>query len=97
MAEREQAPTRDAEQRARQAEAALADALAERNRLWAELQRRTSAARELDHYKNAYNHLVQSNSWRLTAPLRSGRWFVRHVPEMVRRFRRFLAGRPRGR
>jgi hypothetical protein len=95
MAKREEAP-RDAEERARQAESALADALTERNRLWDELQRRTSSARELEHYKNAYHHLVHSRSWKLTGPLRSGLWFLRQVPELGRRFRRFLAARPRG-
>lgn len=84
-----------AEERAERAEAALEEALAERNELWAELQRRVSAENELAHYRNAYHHLVHSRSWRLTAPLRSGRWFFRQIPELGRRFRRFVAARPR--
>ncbi len=82
------------EERATRAEAALEEALKERNELWAELQRRVSAERELEHYRNAYHHLVYSHSWRLTAPLRSGVWFFRQVPELGRRFRRFVAARP---
>ena len=85
------------EERAIRAEAALEEALTERNELWAELQRRVSAERELEHYRNAYHHLVHSHSWRLTAPLRSGVWFLRQVPELGRRFGRFVAARPRSR
>jgi hypothetical protein len=91
-AESRDAPS--AEDRAAKAESALEEALAERNELWAELQRRISVERELAHYKNAYHHLVHSHSWRLTAPLRSGRWFFRQVPELGRRLRRFVAARP---
>ena len=89
--------TVSAEERAERAESALEEALAERNELWAELQRRISVERELEHYKHAYHHLVHSHSWRLTAPLRSGVWFMRQVPELGRRFRRFVAARPRSR
>lgn len=86
-----------AEERAKRAESALEDALEERNKLWAELQGRVSAERELEHYRHAYHHLVYSHSWRLTAPLRSGAWFLRQVPELGRRLRRFVAARPRSR
>jgi hypothetical protein len=85
------------EERVTRAESALEDAIKERNELWAELQRRTSAERELEHYRHAYHHLVHSHSWRLTAPLRSGVWIFRQVPELGRRFRRFVAARPRSR
>jgi hypothetical protein len=86
-----------AEERAARAESALEEALAERNELWAELQRRVSAERELEHYRNAYHHLLHSHSWRVTAPLRSGTWFLRQIPELGRRLRRFVAARPRSR
>jgi hypothetical protein len=89
--------TVSAEERAERAESALEEALAERNDLWAELQRRISVERELEHYRHAYHHLVHSHSWRLTAPLRSGFWFFRQIPELGRRFRRFVAARPRSR
>ena len=85
------------EERAERAESALAEALEERNKLWAELQQRVSAERELEHYRHAYHHLVHSHSWRLTAPLRSGAWFLRQIPELGRRLRRFVAARPRSR
>lgn len=83
------------EERANRAESALAEALAERNKLWAELQRRVSAERELEHYRHAYHHLTHSHSWRLTSPLRNAAWFLRQIPELGRRFRRFVAARPR--
>jgi hypothetical protein len=86
-----------AEERASRAESALEEALAERNKLWAELQRRISVERELEHYRHAYHHLVHSHSWRVTAPLRSATWFLRQIPELGRRFRRFVAARPRSR
>jgi hypothetical protein len=86
-----------AEERAKRAEAALEEALEERNKLWAELQQRISTEHELEHYRHAYHHLVHSHSWRLTAPLRSAVWFLRQIPELGRRFRRFVAARPRSR
>jgi hypothetical protein len=88
--------TNDLEKRALQAEAALEEVIAERNRLWDELHKRTAQERELEHLRSAYHTLVTSRSWRLTAPLRSARWFARQVPEMGRRFRRFAAHRPSG-
>jgi hypothetical protein len=89
--------TVSAQERVKRAEAALEEVLAERNELWAELQRRVSAERELEHYRHAYHHLVHSHSWRLTAPLRSGVWFLRQIPELGRRLSRFVAARPRNR
>jgi hypothetical protein len=86
-----------AEEQAKRAESALEESLAERNELWAELQRRISVERELEHYRHAYHRLVHSNSWRLTAPLRSATWFLRQIPELGRRLRRFVAARPRSR
>ena len=86
----------DLEKRALQAEAALEEVIAERNRLWEELHRRKAQERELEHLRSAYHGLVTSHSWRLTAPLRGARWFVRQLPEMMRRFRRFVGTRPSG-
>lgn len=85
----------DAEERARRAEAALADALAERNRLWEELHTRVSQEHELRHYKSAYHALVYSKSWRITAPLRGLMWFGRSLPDMAGRLRRYVSARPR--
>ena len=85
----------DAEERARRAEAALEEALDERNRLWEELHTRVSQEHELKHYKMAYHSLVHSKSWQITAPLRGLVWFGRSLPDMARRLRRYIAARPR--
>jgi hypothetical protein len=85
----------DAEERARRAEAALEEALAERNRLWEELHTRVSQEHELKHYKMAYHSLVHSKSWQITAPLRGLVWLGGSFPDMARRLRRYIAARPR--
>ena len=85
----------DAEERARRAEAALEEALAERNRLWEELHTRASQERELNYLRSAYYTLVHSKSWRITAPLRGIAWFGRSLPDMAQRLRRYIAARPR--
>jgi hypothetical protein len=85
----------DAEKRARRAEAALADALAERNRLWEELHTHVSQEHELKHYKMAYHALVHSKSWQITAPLRGLVWFGRSLPDLAGRLRRYVSARPR--
>jgi hypothetical protein len=85
----------DAEERARRAEAALEEALAERNRLWEELHTRASQEHELKHYKMAFHSLVHSKSWQITAPLRWVGWFARSIPDLARRLRRYIAARPR--
>jgi hypothetical protein len=87
----EKAPD-DLEQRALAAEAALEESLAERNRLWDELHRQKAEARESEHFRSLYEQLINSTSWKLTAPLRTAKWFARELP---RRCRRFFASRPR--
>ena len=69
----------DAEERARRAEAALEEALAERNRLWNELQRRTASEHEADYYRSIYAALEGSLSWRMTAPLRDAKRIARRA------------------
>ena len=49
----------------------LEEAIAERNRLWDELQRHRAAEAELDYYRGLYEAQVSSLSWRLTLPLRA--------------------------
>jgi hypothetical protein len=61
----------DWEERARRAEAALEEALTERNRLWEELNRRAAQERELQHYRSITEHMETSASWRITRPLRA--------------------------
>jgi hypothetical protein len=85
----------DPEERAKRAEAALEEALAERNRLWEELHRRVAQERELEHYKTAYHTLVHSKSWRITAPLRAVTWIGRSAPDLARKFRKYVSARPR--
>ncbi|MGB2953037.1 MAG: hypothetical protein WBB74_06565 [Gaiellaceae bacterium] len=85
----------DVEQRAARAEAALAEAIAERNRLWDELHHRKANDDELEHYKTIVTQMVSSRSWRITAPLRAMMWFLAQLPELARKLRRFLAHRPR--
>ena len=94
MAKAENTPT-DAETRALQAEAALEEVIAERNRLWEELHRRAAQTHELEHYKTVTQQMRTSLSWRITAPLRSAKWLVTQMPELFRRLRRYLGQRPK--
>jgi hypothetical protein len=82
----------DPEQRTQAAEAALQEALAERKRLWDELNRLKAAQCEEKHYRFMYEQVVSSVSWKLTRPLRTMKWLALELP---RRARRFLASRPR--
>lgn len=50
--------------------ASLEEVLAERNRLWEELQRRTAQERELEYWRSRALELEQSVWWRGTEPLR---------------------------
>jgi hypothetical protein len=59
------------EARAQRAERALADALRERNELWAQLQTRIAQERHVEHMQQVLADMQGSLSWRLTAPLRS--------------------------
>jgi len=59
-----------AEERAARAEAALAGALEERNRLWSELQAHRSDERELEHWRGRVREIEASRWWRAGAPLR---------------------------
>jgi hypothetical protein len=60
----------DPETRAQRAEEALAQALRERNELWAELQTRKAQERQLEHQQRVIEAMQSSVSWRITAPLR---------------------------
>ena len=60
----------DPETRAQRAEQALAQALAERNELWAQLQTRNALDRQLEHQQRVIEAMTTSLSWRITAPLR---------------------------
>ena len=60
----------DLEQRLRTAEDALAEALAERARLWEEVHRLRAERREVEYYERRAMQMQTSVSWRITAPLR---------------------------
>jgi hypothetical protein len=64
------AETVDTEQRVRDLEQALEEALAERTRLWEELQRDKADRRELAYLRELADGMTTSLSWRLTTPLR---------------------------
>lgn len=52
------------------AEAALAEVLEERNRLWSELQVHRSEQRELEHWRQRAGEIEASRWWRAGAPMR---------------------------
>jgi hypothetical protein len=60
----------DAEERARRAEAELAAAVEERNRLWAELQEKNATEAEADYWRKRAADIEQSRWWRAGYPLR---------------------------
>ena len=64
----EQGP--DAEERARRAEAELAAAVEERNRLWAELQQKNATEAEAEYWRKRAADIEQSRWWKAGFPLR---------------------------
>ena len=62
--------------RALAAEAALAEARAERARLWQELHALRARERDEDYYRRLHTELERSLSWRLTRPLRAGKAYA---------------------
>jgi hypothetical protein len=60
----------DAEERARRAEEALAEMTDERNRLWAELQRRNAVEADLEYWRGRASDIERSRWWRAGKPLR---------------------------
>jgi hypothetical protein len=59
--------------------AQLAEALSERNRLWAELNRRAALEREVEDCHAELDETLASASWRVTAPLRRAGAIARRV------------------
>jgi hypothetical protein len=66
----------DREERARRAEEALAAAVEERNRLWAELQRRNVTEAEAEYWRKRAADIERSRWWRAGFPLRYAKRFV---------------------
>jgi hypothetical protein len=69
-------PALDPEERARRTEEALAAALEERNRLWAELQRKNAAEAEAEYWRTRASDIERSRWWRAGFPLRYAKRFV---------------------
>jgi hypothetical protein len=63
-------PALDSDERARRAEAALKEALEERNRLWDELQRKNAVEADLEYWRGRAADIERSRWWRLGFPLR---------------------------
>ena len=63
-------PSTDADERARRAEAELAAAVEERNRLWAELQRKNATEAEAEYWRKRAADIEQSRWWKAGFPLR---------------------------
>lgn len=73
-------------------DAELEEVLAERNRLWAELNRRAARDHEVEHLRRTLADLEGSISWRITKPLRDGRGAVRRARSLAGKARRSLRG-----
>jgi hypothetical protein len=69
-------PAPDPEERARRAEAARVAAVEERNRLWAELQRKNATEAEAEYWRNRATDIERSRWWRAGFPLRYVKRFM---------------------
>jgi hypothetical protein len=63
-------PAPEAEERARRVEQALAEVTEERNRLWAELQRKNASEAEAEYWRGRALDIERSRWWRAGFPLR---------------------------
>jgi hypothetical protein len=66
-------------------EKALEEALAERNRLWAELNERKVDQRELEHLRSELELIHGSTMWKLVGGYQQLRVLVRKVLERLRK------------
>jgi hypothetical protein len=73
----------DREERARNAEEALAQAIEERNRLWAELQRKNAVEADLEYWRKRAADLERSRWWRMGEPFRIVKKLVRDPAGML--------------
>jgi hypothetical protein len=60
-------------------EQALAEARAERARLWEEVQRLRAQQREVEYYEQLAAHMAGSVSWKVTSPLRTAKRLAMRV------------------
>jgi predicted transcriptional regulator len=87
------AETVDTEEQVRRLEQALEEALAERTRIWEELQRNKADQKELAYLRERTEGMESSLSWRLTTPLRVAMQIVRDPIGMLRPLARKLLRR----
>jgi hypothetical protein len=71
------------EERARRAEEALDEVVAERNRLWAELQRRNAMEADLEYWRARASDIERSRWWRMGFPLRYMKRFKKDPAGML--------------
>ena len=76
-------PVTDPEERGRRAEEALAAAVEERNRLWAELQRRNATEADAEYWRGRAEDIERSRWWQAGFPLRYVKRFVRDPAGML--------------
>jgi len=86
-------PNADFDVRVARAEAAAADALAERNRVWEEALRARALEQELRVVRRLLADMESSISWRITAPLRLGKASAMRHRRLAQRARGRLQGR----
>ena len=76
-------PALDPEERARRAEEALAAAVEERNRLWAELQEKNATEADAEYWRARAEDIERSRWWKLGFPLRYAKRFKRDPAGML--------------
>lgn len=81
----ETTPASDVEERLAAAEAALEEALRERNRLWEQLKRRHADRNELEHLRAELSAVRGSPLWRLAGVLERAKRFVLAGLQALRR------------
>jgi len=67
----------DTEERLQRAEEALAEMTEERNRLWAELQRKNALEADLDYWRERASGIERSRWWKAGKPFRVMKIFRR--------------------
>lgn len=74
----------DLQERLAAAERARDEALAERNRLWAQLNERTADRREVEHLRAELSAVRDSRAWELAARYQRVKRLVRRALERLR-------------
>ena len=90
-------PAADPEERARHAEEALAASVEERNRLWAELQRKNASEADAEYWRARATDIERSRWWRAGFPLRYIKRFMNDPAGMLEGRAAAIRRRRRGR